>query len=151
MKYFLTILLAIFSINAFALDECFTGSWYDKNRSGEGINIEVNKGGALTVAYFYTFDEDRRQTWFTFVGEKTLTMYQTVLLDYDDFITDEESIGVGVVEPVTNDVLIFAYDRLIKWLPLEEKFVLCNGKFETCSATYIYRRLTQPVACAAPK
>ena len=60
-----------------ALDACYTGSWYDTQRDGEGINIEVLE--ELTVAYFYTFDKNDNQAWFTLLGDKILTMHQTVI------------------------------------------------------------------------
>ena len=148
MKTLLMTVLFMVSGSVFALDECFTGSWFDPDRVGEGINVEVNKDGALTVAYFYTFDKRGRQIWYSMIGEETLVMESTVVVDDVDFITKTVDVGTAAVEPITNDVMVFGYVRLIEWNPIRKEFTLCDKEADdTCEAIHVYRRLTQPIAC----
>jgi len=143
MKAFLTILLFLFSTTAFALDACYTGSWFDPLRDGEGINIEANDQNV--VAYFYTFDRNDRKAWFTLIGDRVLAIFDTILIDdkYLDFRTETVLVGSAIIEPLTNNDLYFQYQ-----FDLEYK----NGiKYECvgdiCTGNYLYRRLTQPIPC----
>lgn len=149
MKYFLRSIaiaaLVLFSINANALDRCYSGSWSDSQREGEGINIEMNDG--VIVAYFYTFDVEGRQVWFTMLGESVLTMMTTVLLDDVDFITKTVDTGVAFIEPITANAIRFRYQHIIEWLPVEQEMVICKG--DHCKADRLYKRITQPIACGS--
>jgi len=146
MKYSLKALIVVgflmFMQSAFALKPCHIGSWYDPDRKGEGINIEVING--LKVAYFYTFDDDGDQVWYTMIGEEIMTIMTTIKI-YDDkqFITKTVDTGVAILEALTNDVIRFKFDRIIEYN--EGYPEVCEG--DTCSGEYIYRRITQPVPC----
>lgn len=63
------LLLMIFSINVSAIniDESMTGSWFDENNTGQGINIEVLTNNRLLI-YWYTY-KNGQPFWLTGVGD----------------------------------------------------------------------------------
>ena len=125
-----------------AIDACYTGSWYDTKRDGEGINIEVLED--LTVAYFYTFDKGGNQVWYTLIGDKILTMHQTVIVeDPDEFITKTVLVGEAEIEVLTNDEIFYQFN--IVWGYVDGKLKRCTG--DRCEGKYLYRRITQPIPC----
>ena len=141
MKTLLITLLLLISSSAFALDSCYTGSWYDPARDGEGISIEVL--GATTAGYFYTFNSNGKQQWFTLIGDSVLTMYSTQLVSGNPFTSQTEAVGMAEITPLTNDTLSYEFDQEFRY----KNGVLkpCNGN--TCEGSYTYIRLTQPVPC----
>lgn len=52
-----------------ALDQRFSGSWYNPETNGQGINLEIADGGKRLVGYWYTFGESGGRRWFTFDGD----------------------------------------------------------------------------------
>lgn len=51
-------------------DHPFSGAWYDRSRSGEGIILEVTRNGTVAAIWF-TFDENGEQMWVTGTGTIT--------------------------------------------------------------------------------
>ena len=143
MKTLLLILLLTFAGNVAALDECYTGSWYDPKRPGEGINIEVNSD--VTVAYFYSFNEAGQQIWYSMLGDEYLAIEATAKLDDVDWVTKQVDIGVGVIEPITSTEINFRYNLLLEYVPEINDVVICEG--DKCKGDFLYRRITQPIPC----
>ena len=139
MKTLLVTLLLLISTSAMALDSCYTGSWYDPARDGEGISIEVLD--VTTVAYFYTFDSQDKQQWFTLIGDGVMTMYSTELVG--DFISQTDAVGTAEIIPLTNDTLSYEFNQEFRYK--NGNLIPCNG--DTCAGSYTYQRLTQPVPC----
>ena len=44
------------------LDSGYTGSWYDRSQSGQGINVEILPNNQM-LAYWYVFDSAGNQAW----------------------------------------------------------------------------------------
>lgn len=66
-----------------------TGSWYNPDQSGSGINIEIQNG--VLVGYYYGYDADGRSEWWLFHGTLTASEQegvqwelQTELLHFED-------------------------------------------------------------------
>jgi len=141
-KLFLIILLAM-SFNAIAFDECLSGSFFDPTRDGEGLNIEpVGEKGLL--AYFYTFANFDR-IWYTMLGDTTLTMYTTVVLDDVDFITKTVAVGAAEIEFLNNNAMYFSYQILLDYDERSGEFEVCTRDY--CAGSHLYKRLTQPISC----
>lgn len=143
MRKLLSLLLLLFSFNVFAMDRCMTGSWYDPDFVGQGVNIEVNSD-SLVVAYLYAFVE-KRQTWWSMVGDRFLTMETTVLLDDEDYVSKTLDVGVAEFEVITDDVIYFQYRLLVDVDPFTNEPKLCLADY--CSGEYLLKRLTQPIDC----
>ena len=69
--FFLLLLLSAGSFNlahAQALvDSRMSGSWYDPTHDGEGFVLQILQDDTAVV-YWFTYDEDGAQRWFTGVG-----------------------------------------------------------------------------------
>ena len=143
MRKLLLILGALLlSTNLWAIDSCHTGSWYDPDRAGEGITIEVI--GDVTVVYFYTFDRWDDQVWYTMIGDRRLVMYSSLIIpDDDEFFTKQVIVGDADIEILTDDVIFFNYDRALEYF--NGDLYSCVG--DICKGSYVYRRITQPIPC----
>jgi Tol biopolymer transport system component len=56
------------------LGACYSGIWYDRNRSGYGFDVEVNEqadGGRIVQAFWYTYQPDGSPLWLIGLGEAT--------------------------------------------------------------------------------
>lgn len=51
-----------------ALDQRFSGSWFNPETDGQGINLEILDDGKKLIGYWYTFGEAGERRWFTFNG-----------------------------------------------------------------------------------
>ena len=62
------LLLLLISLNthAFDIDKSMTGSWFDQENSGQGINIEILSDNRIVV-YWYTYDQGK-PLWLTGIG-----------------------------------------------------------------------------------
>ena len=52
----------------FALEPGMSASWYDVSRNGEGFVIEL-LSGSRAVMYWFTYDEEGNQDWYTSLGK----------------------------------------------------------------------------------
>jgi CubicO group peptidase (beta-lactamase class C family) len=52
-----------------ALDKRFSGSWYNPETNGQGINLEILDDSKRLVGYWYTFGASGERRWFTFDGD----------------------------------------------------------------------------------
>jgi hypothetical protein len=141
MKTLLITLLLLISTTACAIDSCYTGSWYDPARDGEGIVVEIL--GSTTVGYFNTFTSNGEQQWFTMSGTGgTLIMYSTELVSSTPFISQTEAVGTAEITPLTDDTLSYEFDQ--EFMYVHGNLHPCNGN---CAGSYTYQRLTQPIPC----
>mgnify|MGYP000620660412 CR=1 FL=1 len=144
MKAVLAAIMLLVSVNAMALDACMTGSFYDPEQEGFGINVEAHQG--FTAAYFYTFDKNLRPIWFVMVGKEVLTMSVTaVVKDNDVFITKELDVGVAEIVPLADGLIRFRYSLIAEYDVDRGALVLCRG--DHCEGDYLFRQLTIPIAC----
>lgn len=61
---------------ATTLPSDLNGSWYNPARDGEGLSIQ--QFGNTMVVYWYTYDNNGNQKWYTMIGNPdALTMYET--------------------------------------------------------------------------
>ena len=56
MRSFFLLFIISFNACAFNITPAITGSWYDKNNSGQGFNIEVLDNNGIIV-YWYAYDQ----------------------------------------------------------------------------------------------
>ena len=138
-KFLIVILLLLFTTPAMALDKCMLGSWYDPDRSGEGINLQVV--GEITVIHFYTFNYNDDETWFILLGDRIFTMSSLVKIpDDDEFLTKEKLVGHAEIEYVSNNAIYFQF---------KQDLIYENGRayecnHETCEGRFLYKRSTEP-------
>jgi CubicO group peptidase (beta-lactamase class C family) len=64
------------------LDQRFNGAWYDPDADGQGITLEISEDGSAIVGFWYTYDDNGTQRWFTMQGligddEAEVTIYET--------------------------------------------------------------------------
>jgi|GEM_PF-4596908 len=65
-KKHIFLLLISFNVSAFTITPSMTGSWFDGNNSGQGINVEVLSGNRFLL-YWYAYDQGE-PLWLTGVG-----------------------------------------------------------------------------------
>lgn len=121
----------LFALPAMAAQTCLSGSFYDPENPGEGINVEVLED--QTVVYFYRADND----WFIMQDD---TVYQ-------NWAGDVTAVGSGSLAWVDNDNVTFSYDLLldIHMISFERPIPWCLRS--DCKAELDYVRLTQPNPC----
>lgn len=118
-----------------ALDECFTGSWYDPATPNSGINIEVLEN--VVVAYFYTPGE-----WLTMIADRPEDGYVDLrLMQTTGYGT--RYVGYAVIEIIDNNALFFNYNQKLDFYRVDAAIPWCIG----CSGEFEYIRLTQPIPC----
>ena len=146
-KVLIAILALLFAADAYALETCDTGSWYDPDRAGEGINLEVTEG--TVVMYFYTYAEGSH-AFYVGVGENDdelveLTLYETVPGSLLEFPKEELEVGTAILEK-EEGFLLWSYHLSLDADSLGNGHLpYCVGFH--CDGDLIYERLTQPVAC----
>jgi hypothetical protein len=118
-----------------SVDPCYTGSWYDPENPGSGVNVEVLE--TAVVVYFYRAEG----TWFVLQGDDDgLEAYQP----WGDGI---ENVGDGYFAPVDNDTAAFGYDLLLDLERAAPGLPIPWCLRSDCSGEFEYTRLTQPVPC----
>lgn len=122
--------LLFFAITAQA-NTCLSGSFYDPEAPGSGINVEVLED--QTVVYFYREDND----WFIMQDN---TVYQ-------NWAGDVTEVGVGDLVWVDDDNVVFSYNLLldVHMISFERPIPWCLRS--DCKAEFEYVRLTQPNPC----
>ena len=130
-----------------ALDNCYSGNWYDPANDGEGINIEVTQDKVVGHFYTWRFTDPQRDVY-TLSGVNEANDF--VMLDgYNDFYFFGDRVnmytGDALLEVVDEDNIIFSwiwkhdrvsYPDIMRW---------CIGSH--CSGSVRYTRLTQPTEC----
>lgn len=140
----LAILALIFSLPIHALDSCYTGSWADPDRDGEGITIAVLDDGR-TLSYFYTFGSEGR-AWYVMVGgpDGLLDVYGADKQSEDTFSAFTSEVGAALIIPIDGDTITFEYDLELD-IDRDASIPWCLGGH--CSGAYTYRRLYGAGAC----
>ncbi len=80
-RKFILLFFISFNVFAFDIDETMTGSWFDQNNSGQGINIEVLSGNRMLV-YWYAYDNGQ-PLWLTGVGSYSGDTAEIELSQFD--------------------------------------------------------------------
>lgn len=144
MKILLSTLLILLSTSAMALPDNFTGSWFDPEQPGFGINVDPNSGD--TVAYFYSHDHYNRPIWWVMVGDEVLTMSVTYVIENGPpKILKEIDVGVAEIIPLAHGIIRFRYTLIAEVDPYTGDLSLCDGPH--CDGDYIFQQGTQPVVC----
>lgn len=142
-KALLTALLVVFGFaavvliapRAWALDACYTGSWYDPAAPGEGVSVEVLDDTVLV--YFYRGDGE----WFALQGDDVgLTAYQL-------WAGQVIEVGSGAFVPVGPNTAIFVYGLLLDLEIASPQFPIPWCLRSDCSDEMELQRLTQPIPC----
>ena len=119
------------------MDACMSGSFYDPEAPGEGINVEVLD--STIVVYFYGRDGD----WFIFQGDENgLDMYQPHNGSVD-------KVGNGYFIPVDDNTVEFGFDMQLdlRDITFERPIPWCLRS--DCAQAFVYKRLTAPIPCAS--
>jgi hypothetical protein len=82
-----------------AYAECYTGSFYDPDKKGEGFNLESLPNSAGLVAYFYTYKFEEEE-FFVMLGDDTeeesvfkMKVYDTRMNSSDPYSVSEWDVG----------------------------------------------------------
>jgi hypothetical protein len=140
MKLLLAILL-MSSTNVVALNQCYSGAWYDLERPGEGINLDISVKGQLS-GFFYTF-ATTSHVWFAMNGKPSdMTMYAVQKTSVDPWKATEFEVGAATILPITDDMIVFTYALHTDIYHLGD---WCLKGY--CSGQYVYTRITKPITC----
>jgi len=106
MKILFPIILLLFwsSISAQVLPE-HSGSWYNRDQDGHGLNIEVIDE-ERTIAYWYTYDFAGSPIWFLFDGvnvdnrvEATVYFFENMFWgQFDPVSINRQELGTATIE-----------------------------------------------------
>ena len=117
MKIYFPIVLLFFwsSISAQILPE-YSGSWYNRDQDGHGLNIEVIDK-QRTIAYWYTYNFSGSPTWFLFDGvnvdnrvEATVYIFDSMFWGlFDPVSLNRQEIGSAIIEFSNCDNARLAY------------------------------------------
>ena len=100
----LFLFLILFSVNAYALDECYTGQWFKE--AGEGIYIEVLSEDRI-VGNFFTYDQDGYQRWFVLgFGENDFGP----VISTNMYGEAEQEVGAASLDAIDSKTLLFVWD-----------------------------------------
>lgn len=135
MKFLLVLLLAL-STPVLALDNCMTGSYYDPDFPGQGINVEALENS--TLVYFYNADG----TWLLLQGKEDFD-----LKTYQNAFGEPHLIGDGYIEADGYNAVWFGY---VMGLDLRDYGFYRPTPWclrTDCEVDYKYVRLTQPIPC----
>lgn len=122
------------SPQAVSIDACMSGSFYDPENPGWGINVEVLE--STIIAYMYWPDG----SWFLFQGDDNgMDAYQP----YGDGV---DKVGEGFFIPLDDNTVEFGYDIKLNLFKISRTRPIpwCIG----CANEFVLSRLTQPIPCA---
>jgi len=102
---FPAILLLFWSSTSAQILPEYSGSWYNHDQAGHGLNIEVIDD-ERTIAYWYTYDFSGSPNWFLFDGinvdnrvEATVYMYENMFWGlFDPVSLNRQEIGSASIE-----------------------------------------------------
>jgi len=147
LKAILVTLLLTLSTSLVALDKCITGSWFIPETNYRGINVEVLDNTTVVYMYTYNFFDETEQNWLLFQGNPDdLSIYDTVPFGTDPILY---KIGKGKITQISNNLIELQYSLTLNLdlLNNEERPGTPWCLDSRCSATAVYTRLTQPIAC----
>lgn len=131
----LIVIMFLLPAKSWALDACYTGSWYDPAAPGEGISVEVLEDQVLV--YFYREDGE----WFALQGSAD------ELVAYQPWAGEIVGVGWGFLLPVTEDSVVFAYDLLLDIEMATPRLPIPWCLRSDCADEKKLTRLTQPIDC----
>jgi hypothetical protein len=134
-------MLFLFSASVFSQD-CASGSFYDQERLGEGIDMTITE--KATYGYFYTFALMQPE-WFTFLapaGSTTATLYQTKQYGFDPFLARTFVVGTMEIDTIDEDHITFTMDLTLDVRRLDNPDVVIPWCLSGCERTMVYERLT---------
>lgn len=115
-----------------------SGSFYDPENSGQGINVEVLENAI--VVYFY----GHGGKWKFFQGDDNgLDMYQPY---GDDSIG---KVGSGYFIPLDDNTVEFGFDMQLDLELIDRGYATPWCLRSDCAREYVFERLTQPIPCAS--
>lgn len=144
MKAFLTGLLALLiSANAWALDSCMTGNWYEAGMdTNEGLTLEVLHDGTVGAGHWYGWlGEERIQYGYVGAIEDGALVFRT----YQYTPSTTHYAGVGSIMAVDNDTIEIVWNQTYDWIGNPDNTM--HWCFYNCDWTKTLTRLTQPVSC----
>jgi hypothetical protein len=145
MKFLAAIFLVLFSSQVLArsapIDACMSGSFYDPEASGEGINVEVTE--SYVLVYFY----DMSGTWMFLQGANDGRPLEA----YQNWYGNTYNVGSGYFIPAGYDNVEFGFDLLldVRDVTFERPIPWCLRS--DCARDFEYQRLTQPIPCPDPE
>jgi len=149
IRFILSLVLIFFSANAFSQDLCMSGSWYDTERDGEGIHLQI----ADTFLYGYIFEHrPGGMEWFTFLADRTedtiaddymiATLYRTVKLSESPYSSYSYPVGTVDMDFIDSGHITFVKDIKYDLMKLHDPNVSIPWCLAGCTKTYEYVRLT---------
>ena len=143
---FAFLVVALFASPVVAIDECFTGSWYDTStEDGRGIDIQVLPNDRV-AGYFYTWfqnDSSIDRELFLIVANDAAE-FPVTFAAYQSLFTSTYNVGTAKLELIDNDHMIFSHNWKHDHHNTDNTMRWC---FSDCIAEYEYTRLTQPIPC----
>lgn len=144
MKALLAGLLFLLSFNLQAFDTCLSGNFYDPERDGEGIQLEML--GDVTAGFFFTHGS-RGTVWYALLasdGSGELDMYGMDKLSEYPFKTRSLITGNATIGFVDEDTLKFSYSLEFD---IDRNANIPWCMHGGCVGKHLYTRLTQPFPC----
>jgi len=147
MRIFVLVLFLGISFQVAALEKCMSGAWFDPERNGEGMVLEILD--EQTLGYFYTYGSEGR-AWYVMLGEdalpdvELLTIYGTAKVSNIPFVVREFDVGSAFISVIDNDSIRFKYDLVLD-VDRDAAIPWCLAGF--CEGDYTYQRLSQPIPC----
>lgn len=118
-------------------DACFSGSWYDSENPGEGINVEVLEDAI--IVYFY----DQSGEWTFFQGDENgLDMYQP-------WANGVGKVGDGYLIVIDDNTIEFGFNQRLDLRDVTFQRPIPWCLRSDCAREYVFERLTQPIPCAS--
>lgn len=134
----------MFSTSAMAIDECFTGSWYDAEANdGRGLDFQVLANEQI-AGYFYTWYGAERDL-FLVAGSSEGGGDNLWLSGYQSFYGGEMYAGTATISVVDNDTILFTHTWKYDARNTDSTMRWCLNS--TCTGEYEFTRLTQPIPC----
>jgi len=142
-----TILLSSFAVPALALDKCYSGSWYEPETSGEGIDLQISEG--KVVLYRYAHLNGSPNYWTSSLNNSdsavlNFTAYQTMRTATGIEVFDVGSITLTTNPPENSRMIMeWDYDIDLDKIGSGTPWCLSGG----CSGSKELSHLFQPVTC----
>lgn len=139
---FAFLVVSLFASPVVALDECFSGSWYDTSTSdGRGIDFQVLPNDRA-AGYFYTWYGEEREL-FLIVSDDA-SSDDVTFKGFQSLFDSTYNVGTARIEVIDNNHMIFSHDWKHDHRNVDNTMRWCQYN---CTATYEYTRLTQPIPC----
>ena len=147
MKLVIFVLTMLFAAPALALDKCYSGSWYEPETSGEGIDLQISD--EKVVLYRYAYLNGSPNYWTASVDNSdsavlNFTAYQSMKVDSGIEVFDIGSITL-TTNPPENSRMIMEWDYDIDLDKIGSGTLWCLSG--GCSGSQELTHLFQPIEC----